>query len=256
MIGKKVLLVDDDPDFLQLTSLALEKIGAKVIVAYNGMEGISKASAYLPDLILLDVMMPGMSGFEACKKIRQFSNAPLIFVTALDEERDMLQGLEAGADEFLSKPFNWNVLLARARAVMRRSEQTDGRQVDFDYDDGNLKIDVARHRVLIRDKQIKLTPVEFRLLAYLVRNSERVLSFDEILVNVWGSHYQGNNDYVHVYISHLRSKIEENTKSPRYIQSVHGMGYIFEKQVYKFPPSGTYNKESLSLNEEVGNYRN
>jgi len=234
MIGKKILLIDDDTDFLTLTSQIFKNAGAQVITSLEGNEGISKALTHQPDLIVLDIMMPGKDGFQICQTIRQFSNTPLIMLSALDRDQLMLQGLEAGADDFLSKPFNPDILLARAKAVLRRSEQNNGKRDSMSYDDGRLKVDVEKHRVLIKDKQVKLTPVEFRLLAYLVSNPGKVLSFEQILDNVWGSDYQGNDDYVHVYISHLRNKIEQDTKSPRYILTVHGVGYIFEKQMSAF----------------------
>ena len=256
MNGKKVLLIDNDPEFLLLTSLALKKAGAQVFTAYNGKEGISKASIYRPSLILLDVMMPGMSGFEVCKKIRQFSLTPIIMITALNQEHDMIQGLNAGADGFLSKPFNWDVLLSRARVVMRRNEQSNNHQAVSDYNDGYLKIDVDKHRVQIEDRQVKLTPVEFRLLIYLLRNADRVLTFDEILANVWGSQYHGNNDYVHVYTSQLRGKIEKNTKNPRYILSIHGVGYMFEKQQSVWASSDEYEKVLISERQVAGNLKN
>jgi two-component system response regulator RegX3 len=128
--------------------------------------------------------------------------------------------------------------LARAKAVIRRGEQTNGYQDAFNYDDGRLQIDIEKHRVTVTDKQVKLTPVEFRLLAYLASNAGRVLSFEQILDNVWGSEYKGNDDYVHVYVSHLRSKIEQDPKKPSYIVSIHGVGYIFEKQ----PHLGAHSK--------------
>ncbi|MGB7876824.1 MAG: response regulator transcription factor [Anaerolineales bacterium] len=234
MLGKKILLIDDDPDFLQLTSHIFENAGAHVIMARDGLEGISKLFTHRPNLIILDVMMPGQDGFEVCQRIRQISNTPLIMLTALNNEQEILKGLDAGADDFLSKPFNSEVLLARAKAVLRRSEQSNGHQTVLNYDDGRLKIDLEKHRVLIKGKQVKLTPVEFRLLTYLVSNTGKVLSFVQILDNVWGSEYKGNDDYVHVYISQLRRKIELDTKNPRYILSVHGVGYLFEKQVYDF----------------------
>jgi len=234
MIGKKILLIDDDPDFLKLTCHIFEEAGAQVITARDGLEGISKLFTHRPNLIVLDVMMPGQDGFEVCQRIRQIANTPLIMLTALNHEQEILQGLDAGADDFLSKPFNSEVLLARARAVLRRSEQNNGHQTALNYDDGRLKIDVEKHRVLINGKQVKLTPVEFKLLTYLVSNTGKVLSFGQILDNVWGSEYKGNDDYVHVYISQLRRKIEPDTKNPRYIISIHGVGYLFEKQVYDF----------------------
>lgn len=232
MIGKKILLIDDDVDFLKLTSLIFKESGAQAITARDGLEGMGKLFTQHPDLIILDVMMPGIDGFQVCQRIRQYSNTPLIMLTALDHDDHMLKGLEAGADDFLSKPINREILLARAKAVLRRSEQSNGYQDVLNYDDGLLKIDLEKHRVMVRDIQVKLTPVEFRLLAYLASNAGRVLPFEQILDNVWGSEYKGNDDYVHVYVSHLRSKIEKDSKKPRYIQSIHGVGYIFEKQAF------------------------
>ena len=142
----------------------------------------------------------------------------------------MLQGLEAGADDFLSKPFNPEILVARARTVMRRTERTNGDSAAFNYNDGHLSIDIEKHHVVVQGRRIKLTPLEFRLLVFLARNAGKVLTFDRILTNVWGNEYQGSMDYVHVYISHLRRKIEENIREPRYIVTVHGIGYIFEKR--------------------------
>ena len=230
--GKKVLIIDDDADLRQLASLIFKKVGAQVSTAADGVEAMSKLFTQQPDLILLDVMLPGMDGFEICKRIRQVSDAPLIMLTALNREQEMLRGLEAGADDFLSKPFNTDILLARARTVLRRTEHSNGNghHTAFEYNDGYLGIDFERRNVMIKGQRIKLTPIEFRLLAHLARNAGKVLTFQQILRSVWGYEYQASIDYVHVYISHLRSKIEENTKSPRYITTVHGVGYIFEKQ--------------------------
>lgn len=149
------------------------------------MEGVSKLFTQHPDLIILDVMMPGMNGFEVCERIRQVSDTPLIMLTALNHERNASR-LEAGADDFLSKPFNADILLARARTVLRRSENLKSQSDQFNYDNGHLSIDVARRDVLIQNKRIKLTPVEFRLLTYLARNAGKVLTFEQILTNVWG----------------------------------------------------------------------
>jgi DNA-binding response OmpR family regulator len=179
--------------------------------------------------------MPGISGFEVCERIRQVSDIPLIMLTALNHEQEMLRGLEAGADDYLSKPFSTDILLARAKTVLRRTELPNGHSNGFEYNDGHLSIDFESHHVLIKGKRVKLTPIEFRLLVYLGRNAGKVLSFQQILSNIWGEEYQGSMDYVHVYISHLRNKIEDNSRSPRYILTIHGVGYIFEKQelVYK-----------------------
>ncbi len=224
-----VLIIDDDTDLLHLASRLFQREDANIVTAGSGMEGISKLTICQPTLIILDVMMPGIDGFETCRRIRQISDIPIIMVTALNNEQEMLQGLEAGADDFLSKPFKAEILLARARAVLRRSDFKNKVNA-FKYNDGYLSIDIENHTVLIKGKRIKLTRREFRLLVYLARNAGKVLTFEQILANVWGSEYQGSIEYVHVYISHLRKKLEENTKIPRYIITIHGVGYIFEKQ--------------------------
>jgi two-component system KDP operon response regulator KdpE len=174
--------------------------------------------------------MPGISGFEVCQKIRQVSDAPLMVLTALDHEQNLIQALESGADDFLPKPFNTQILLARVNALLRRSRYQSGNSFLFRYNDGYLTIDSERHQILINGKQVKCGPTEFRLLSYLEKNAGKALTYDQLLANVWGEAYRGNVDIVHVYISALRSKIEEKPKRPRYVQSVHGVGYVFERQ--------------------------
>src|SRR6266498_3474798 len=236
MVSKKVLIIDDDEGLVQLVSMIFKKDGAQVLTAADGLDGIGKFFLHYPDLTVLDVMMPGNTGFDVCQRIRQVSDAPVIMLTALNKEQEMLQGLAAGADDFLSKPFNPEILLARARTVLRRTQRSNGHDghnenaTPFSYNDGYLSIDIERHEVLIHGKRIKLTPIEFRLLVYLSRNGGKLLTFEKILSNVWGNEYKGSMEHVHVYISHLRRKIEEDTKNPRYIMTVHGIGYIFEKQ--------------------------
>jgi two-component system, OmpR family, alkaline phosphatase synthesis response regulator PhoP len=252
MIDQTILIIDDDADLLQLASLIFKKAGAKVITAHDGLDGLSKFFTHHPNLIILDVMMPGSNGFDVCQRIRQVSDNPLIMLTALNQDQDMLQGLAAGADDFLSKPFNPEILLARAQTVLSRIQRSNGQNgsnghngrngykghngssVSFSYNDGYLSIDIEKHEVLIHGKRIKLTPVEFRLLVYLARNAGKLLTFEKILVNVWGNEYLGSMEHVHVYISHLRRKVEEDPKHPRYIMTIHGMGYIFEKQEVGF----------------------
>jgi two-component system KDP operon response regulator KdpE len=229
MIDQKVLIIDDDTDLLHLAGLLFKKAGAQIFTARDGLEGISKLFTCNPSLIILDVMMPGTNGFEVCQRIRQVSNAPIIMLTALNHEQEMLRGLEAGADDFLSKPFNADILLARARTVLRRSANRSTPSSNFEFNNGHLSIDIENRHILVEDKRVKLTPIEFRLLVYLARNAGKVLTFDHILTNVWGNEYRGSIDYVHVYVSHLRNKIEENAKDPRYILTVHGVGYMFER---------------------------
>jgi DNA-binding response OmpR family regulator len=230
MNGKKILLIDDDLDSLRLTSLIFNQTGAQVIITPNGLEAMGKLFTQQPDLIILDAMMPGIDGFKICRRIRQYTNTPLIMLSALDHDELMLKGLEAGADDFLSKPVNPDILVARAKAVLRRSEINNVYQEMLGYKDSRLEIDMERHRVLIGGKPVKLTPVEFRMLAYLASNAGKVISYEDILFGVWSADHKGKYGYVHVYISNLRNKIEEDPKNPAYIRSVHKVGYIFEKQ--------------------------
>jgi two-component system KDP operon response regulator KdpE len=230
MNGKKILLIDDDDNFLELASLIFKESGAVTLIARDGLDGMAKLFSYQPDLIILDIAVPGIDGFQTCQRIRQFSNTPLIMLSALKRDDQMLQVLEVGADDYLTKPVKPEILLARARALMRRSRHKSDNSEIFTYEDGRLLIDIEKHRVQVGGKDIKLTPVEFRLLAYLASNAGRVLSYRQILFSVWGSEYEGNDDYVHVYVSHLRTKIEQYPKKPCYILSVYGVGYIFEKQ--------------------------
>jgi len=234
MNNQKILIIDDDVDLLQLVGMLFKKAGAQTFTARDGLEGISKLFTHHPDLIILDVMMPGTEGFEVCARIRQVSDTPLIMLTALNNEQEMLRGLEAGADDFLSKPFNTEILLARARAVLRRSNHPNSQPAAFEYSDGHLRIDIEKRHVLVRGEKIKLTPLEFRLLVYLARNAGKVLTFDQILVNVWGAEYKGSIDYVHVYISHLRRKLEDKSRGRQYIVTLHGVGYIFERQELEY----------------------
>lgn len=229
MIDQKVLLIDDDADLLHLAGLLFKKAGAHIFTAHDGLEGISKLFTCNPNLIILDVMMPGTTGFEVCQRIRQVSNTPIIMLTALNHEQEMLRGLESGADDFLTKPFNADVLLARAKTVLRRSANGNAQNTIFHFNNGHLSIDIERRHVLVNERRVKLTPIEFRLLVYLARNAGKVLTFNHILSNVWGDEYRGSVDYVHVYVSHLRNKIEENAKQPRYVLTVHGVGYMFER---------------------------
>jgi DNA-binding response OmpR family regulator len=229
MNDKKVLIIDDDANLLHLASLLFKKAGARIYTAREGLEAISKVFTYNPDLIVLDVMLPGVNGFEVCRRIRQVSDVPIIMLTALNREQEMVRGLDAGADDFLSKPFSTEVLLARAKTALRRSANGNAPSTNFEFNNGHLSIDIERHLILVEKEKVRLTPIEFRLLVFLVRNAGKLLTFNHIINNVWGLEYQARNDYVHVYVSHLRNKIEENPKNPRYILTIHGLGYIFER---------------------------
>ena len=229
MFDKKVLIIDDDADLRQLAGMLFKKAGAEIYMASDGLDGISKLFTCNPSLVILDVVMPETNGFEICQRIRQVSDIPIIMLTSLNHEKDMLRGLEAGADDFLVKPFSADVLIARAKTVLRRTKREISPSTNYDFNHGRLSIDLDKRQVLVDQKRLKLSPIEFRLLVYLARHAGKVLTFDHILANVWGNEYRGSIDYVHVYISHLRNKIEENAKDPHYIVTVHGIGYMFER---------------------------
>jgi DNA-binding response OmpR family regulator len=174
-------------------------------------------------------MMPGMDGCTVCQRIRQVSDVPIIMLTAMNRENDIIRALDYGADDYVTKPFSHNVLLARTRAALRRARVSAPPKTPLVYYDNHLIIDRNKHRVFVDGQAVKLTAIEFRLLTYLFQNAGRVLNFRQILNNVWGEEYQGNTEYVHVYIQRLRRKVEIDPSSPTYILTEHGVGYRFEK---------------------------
>ncbi|MCL4262437.1 MAG: response regulator transcription factor [Anaerolineae bacterium] len=229
MDSKTILIIDDDISLCQILDITFTVEGAFVITANDGREGLQKFFAHRPDLVVLDVNMPHMDGWETCRQIRLLSDVPIIMLTTLQGDQEMVRGLDAGADDFITKPFNADVLLARTRAVLRRMEKTAVPPTDSQYSDGYLIIHLERHEVLVLGEQVKLTATEFQLLTYFLKNSGHTLTYKQILENIWGWEYQESIDYVHVYVSHLRRKIERDPKNPFYFITVHGIGYRFEK---------------------------
>ena len=230
MQGKKVLLVDDDVYIREVTRRVFVRAGAEVELASDGQEGLRKFFEVQPDLVVLDIMMPVMDGWETCRQMRMSSDVPVVLLTSLSSDEEIVRGLEAGADDFVSKPFKPDVLLARSRAVLRRRKAAAQQEVARSYQDGHLSVDLETRRVMAGDRRISLTPTEYRLLVYMIRNSGRVLSFTQILENVWGEEYMDSPNYVHVYISHLRQKLEKDPANPCYFVSEHGTGYRFMRQ--------------------------
>ena len=234
MQGNKILIVDDDPIILEIVKQSLDRIDAKVFTATDGSEGLHLFYTNQPDLVILDSMMPNVDGREVCRHIRQYSNVPIIMLTALGRDQDIADALNDGADDYITKPFTVNVLLARIKAVLRRAQLPVSSQQKASattYDDSYLNIDLDQRRVIVEGNAVKLTATEYRLLTYLLQNSGQVLTFKQILENVWGWEYQDNIDYVHVYMSHLRRKLEKNPKKPEYVLTEHGVGYRFESKM-------------------------
>jgi len=235
---KKVLLIDDDPLALGLVEAVLAQEGFEVIKAGGGREGLRLLFSHRPDLVILDVVMPRMDGWQTCRRIREVSDVPVIILTGwYQAESDIIRGLDYGADDYLLKTISNSVLVARVKAAIRRAElppppETEG---EPDYDDGYLLVEIARRRVVVGGRQVKLTPLEFGLFALLVSNAGHVLEHREILEKVWGWEYIDDVDYVRIYIAHLRQKIEPEPPQPRYIVTETGVGYCFRKAAERQP---------------------
>ena len=223
----RILVVDDERRMVGFIRLNLEQDGFEVIEAFNGSEALERLRDSLPDLILLDVMMPDIDGFEVLRTLREISQVPVIMLTAKGEENDKVMGLELGADDYVTKPFSPRELVSRVKAVLRRgSSFEEGDQGVIEMDD-RLKIDFGRREVWVDDELVKLRPTEYRLLYHLVQNAGWVLTHDQILTKVWGYEYRDEPHYVRLYINYLRKKIEEDPANPKYILTERGVGYRF-----------------------------
>ncbi|OEF95589.1 response regulator transcription factor [Desulfuribacillus alkaliarsenatis] len=236
MSSKRILIVDDEESILKLIKYNLEKAGFDTITASDGEKALAIASEEKLSLVILDLMLPGMDGIDVCKTLRQNKvKVPIIMVTAKDDEFDKVLGLELGADDYLTKPFSPRELLARVKAILRRVEDN---QQDNNNDDNNetisigeLSINTATYEVVYNNETIELTPKEFELLRVLATNKGRVISRDQLLNTVWDYDFVGDTRIVDVHVSHLREKIEEDPKNPKYIKTVRGIGYKLDHKV-------------------------
>ena len=229
--NRKILIIDDDPNLCEAVGLILAETGATVYTASGGQSGLRKLYTVRPDLVIIDVMMPDMNGWDVCKHVRLLTDTPVMMLTTLQDEESVVQGFSSGADDFISKPFSGRVLVSRVAALLRRSKkQVPERKDSTGYKDDYLSINLEDRRLMVDGEPIKLTSTEFRLLSYLVQNAGRVVTYSQILENVWGQNYQDSTDYVHVYLSRLRQKLEKNHRQPRYLLTEHGIGYRFSKQ--------------------------
>ncbi|MGI6206872.1 MAG: response regulator transcription factor [Anaerolineae bacterium] len=220
-------MIDDDPRLQRLLEFTLGQEGAEVYLASDGEEGLRAFYAHTPDLVVLDLMMPRMDGWEAAQRIRLISDVPILILTARGREEDIIKGFEIGADEYVTKPFSLRVLVARARALLRRASLPPVSDQPVTYSDDYLTVDLDKNRVTVNGEVVRLTATEYRLLAYMVSNAGRVLSARQILEKVWGWEYTDDVDYVRIYIWHLRQKLEPDPKHPKYLQTEHGIGYRF-----------------------------
>ncbi|MEZ4641598.1 MAG: response regulator transcription factor [Chloroflexota bacterium] len=224
----KVLVVDDEQPLRDFVGRNLQKRGFEVYTAANGMEAVAVFQANALDLVIMDLMMPHMDGIEAIGHIRRASMVPIIVLSALEEEHHKVDALNQGADDYLTKPFGVDELLARINAVVRRAKWNKASQPSSLLSHADIVVDRERHLVTIRGNPLELTPTEFNLLVYLMENPGRVLSHENILRAIWGAEYRQEAEYLRVYIGRLRQKIEENPSQPRYLLTERGIGYSFE----------------------------
>jgi DNA-binding response OmpR family regulator len=221
----RILVVDDEPRYVRLMEANLISEGYDVLKAYDGQSAVEMVADKQPDLVLLDVMMPGLDGFGACERIREFSSVPIIMVTAKGEEQDRVRGLDVGADDYIVKPFSATEMLARVRAVLRRAQVSGSTFEQSIFSHGNLRIDLARAEVYKDDNMVFLSATEYRLLLQFVHNQGNILTSEDLLVNVWGPEYREDKEILWVSISRLRQKLEVDPRNPQHIVTRSGMGY-------------------------------
>ncbi|MEP7284439.1 MAG: response regulator transcription factor [Chloroflexota bacterium] len=224
---KRILVVDDEPRMIGFIRMNLELEGYQVIEAHNGLQALDAVRTQLPDVILLDVMMPELDGFETLRMLREFSAIPVIMLTAKGEEDDKVFGLELGADDYVTKPFGPRELSSRVKAVLRRAELPNAPEHAILKIDDRLSVDFNRREVIVNGEHIKLRPTEYRLLYHLIENAGWTVTHEQLLAKVWGYEYRDETHYVRLYINYLREKIEEDPANPKYVLTERGVGYRF-----------------------------
>jgi DNA-binding response OmpR family regulator len=227
MRKETILIIDDDQDLGRIVQLSLDREGYQTVIATSGLEGLQEAYRVQPDLVILDIMMPGMDGWEVCRRLGEMSNVPILMLTAKGTEADIVKGLQIGADDYLTKPFSVAELIARIQALLRRAAsqlQTDKPSV---FSIGNLTIDLNRRMVMRDGELVDLTPTEFKLLECFVTHRNRVLPHRFLLTEVWGSEYIDETNYLKLYVRYLRRKLEEDPANPQLIVTEWGVGYRF-----------------------------
>ena len=225
--AKRILVVDDEPRMRRFMHMNLDLEGYHVIEASNGLEAVTRVREDLPDLVLLDVMMPEMDGFEALRMIREISNVPVIMLTVKSDEEDKVRGLELGADDYVTKPFGPREMASRIKAVLRRAEMPTSSDQSIIKVDDRFQIDFNHRQVVVDGEAIKLRPTEYRLLYHLLNNAGWTMPHETLLAKVWGHEYRDETHYLRLYITYLRHKIEEDPSNPQYILTERGVGYRF-----------------------------
>lgn len=229
MRGKTILVVDDDHEVCEVVKRVLESAGALVHAAYDGERALKELYDRRPDLVLLDIMMPGLDGFEVLKRIRQLSDVPVVMLTVRDSHEDIARSLNSGADDHVTKPFHVDELLARVRAVLRRAESQDQKKTASVYEDDYLYINLPTRQILVAGIPVRLTATEFDLLAFLVRNAGQICTFEQILNNVWGAGHNRSAQNVYTFIYQLRLKLEKDPHEAVYLIGAPGIGYTFRQ---------------------------
>ncbi len=223
---QRVLIVDDEPRLIRLVREVLGALGYEVLEAADGETGIEMVALEQPDLLLLDILLPrGMDGYEVCRRVREFSNLPIIMLTAKVQEADILKGFDVGADDYITKPFSAKELIARVKAALRRSA-TSEEITTAKIECGDLEIDLARRQLMVKGRKVRLTATQYGLLHQLATNANRVMLHQDLLTKVWGPEYRDDIDYLRVHFWNLRRKIEEDPSHPRYILTSPGVGYM------------------------------
>ena len=223
----RILIVDDEPGIITTLQLALEANGFETLAASNGIEALEVIEKEQPDLLILDIIMPEMDGFEVCCRVRHQSQTPIIMLSARQSNEDKVHCLNLGSDDYISKPFSMSELIARVKAVLRRTSGFDVTTVEPSFTYDNISIDFAQRKVTVDGNEVNLTPIEYSLLRELVLNKDKVLTHGQLLKRVWGSEYGQEREYLRVFIGRLRAKFESNPLEPKYIITIPGIGYIF-----------------------------
>ena len=225
--SRLILVVDDEPRMIRFIRMNLELEGYQVVEAKNGIQALEQVRQHLPDLVIMDVMMPEMDGFETLRMLREISTVPVILLTVKADEEDRIQGLELGADDYITKPFSPRELNSRVNAVMRRAEWPAPPPRTILKIDERLSVDFNRHQVIVEGERIDLRPTEYRLLNHLIQNAGWVVPHETLLAKVWGYEYRDETHYLRLYINYLRKKIEQDPSDPQYILTERGVGYRF-----------------------------
>jgi two-component system KDP operon response regulator KdpE len=223
----QVLLIEDEPQMRRFLRGSLAPTGYKLVEAATGGEGLTAAAAHPPDVILLDLGLPDIDGLEVTRRLREWTKTPIIVLSARGQDEDKVAALDAGADDYLTKPFSLQELLARIRVAVRHAAAV-GEKEESSFTIGELKVDLASRVVTLGGEGVRLTPIEYRLLATLVRNGGRVMTYQQLLKEVWGVRYASQKQYLHVYVGHLRSKLERDPTRPRFLLTEPGVGYRFK----------------------------